>query len=154
MLIQELYGQLQADADACTQPPVQMCSTELVMVTDPPCSAEQNACPDESIMHFPGPQSIWPSRFFTIPPYGGEQAILPSMFFRQVPPCGGQAIFPSILRTQGLFSSDQAVTVNKSVTKKMITDIRAAFLICVLSSKFEPIKPKPKSIDFSEGWHS
>jgi hypothetical protein len=134
LLIRELYGQLQADADAGTQPPVQTGSPELLIVTDPPCSAEQNACPNALIMHFPGPQSIWPLPFFTIPPYGGEQAILPDESIRQVPPCGGQAVFPFILRTQRFFSSDQAVTVNKSVTKKMITDIRATFLMCVLSS--------------------
>ena len=46
MLIQEFYGQLQADADAATQPPVQTGSPEMFMVSDPPCSAEQNACPN------------------------------------------------------------------------------------------------------------
>jgi len=58
LLIRELYGQLQADADAGTQSPVQTGSPEILKVIDPPCSAEQNACPNALFLHCPGPQSI------------------------------------------------------------------------------------------------
>jgi hypothetical protein len=130
VMIRKLYGQLQADADAGTQPPVQMGSPELLKVIDPSCIAEQNAWPDTLILHLPGPQSALPSRGITIPPYGGEQAIMPSVLIKHVPPGGGQTIFPSRSLTQGFFSSfDQAVTFNKSIMIKLITAIRVTLLM-------------------------
>jgi hypothetical protein len=92
--IGEVYGQLHASADAGMQPPVQTGSPNAVMVADPYISAEQNACPNAVIRHFPGPHSILPSKVFTMPPKGGEQAISPVRVIRQVPPDGGQTTLP------------------------------------------------------------
>ena len=76
------------------QPPVQTGSPKALIVADPYISAEQNACPNVLIIHFPGPQRIRPSRVLTMPPNGGEQAISPVVAIRQVPPGGGQTTFP------------------------------------------------------------
>ncbi len=59
--IERIQGQLQASSVAGIQPPVQTGSPKALMVADPYISAEQNACPNALIMHFPGPHSIFPS---------------------------------------------------------------------------------------------
>jgi len=129
--MRKLYGQLQADADACTQPPVQMGSPELLNVIDPSCTAEQNTRPKTLIPHSPGPQSASPWRVITIPPYGGEQAITPLALDKHLPPGGGQTVFPLTLLTQGFCCSlDQEGTVNKGIMLRLIRDIRAALFMC------------------------
>jgi len=124
------YGQLQLDADAGTQPPVQMGWPEMLNVSAPSCTAEQKARPKALIPHSPGPQRASPWRVNTIPPYGGEQAITPLALVKHLPPGGGQTVFPLTLLTQGFCCSlDQDVAVNKGITIRLIVAIRAALFM-------------------------
>jgi hypothetical protein len=129
-MMQKHYGQLQADADAGTQPPVQAGSPELVKVIDPSGTAEQNARPKALIWHSPGPQSALPSRVMTMPPCGGEQAMSPNALTKHRPPGGGQATLPSRLRTQGFLPSfAQVPRVNMNMMTILITALKASLLM-------------------------